>query len=112
MLIKTLALIVICSAAISAQAATVTVTAAAMTQKEADATTWKVAQVNAQRALAKQAPYANFKAYIESYLATEILPAWVVEHAEATSSNENIKQLWETATPAQRTAAVNALKGQ
>lgn len=39
------------------------------------------------------------------------MPAIVREHAESLSTTENIKQLWETATPAQRTAAVNALKG-
>lgn len=95
----------------SAQAATIVITASGLTQKETDATAWKVQQINAQRAVANLPPYANLKAYFEAWLTTEVLPAIVKEHAQKTQEQANIRELWENATPAQRAAAVTALGG-
>lgn len=91
--------------------ATVVVTASGLTTQETAATTWKLAQINAQRALANQSAFASLKLFLEDYLAKTYLANIVDEHAEATKRDDNIEQLWKNATTAQRAAAKSALGG-
>lgn len=95
----------------AAHAATVTVTVSGLTTKETDAANWKLATINAQRAANGQSQFANAKLWLENYINTIFIPDLIKEHAAATEQEDNIKALWENATPAQRAAAKAALGG-
>lgn len=92
--------------------ATVTVSFSGATTEEIRTAQWALGKTNAERAAQQLPAYSGVSDMLEDQILSVIFPSWERAEAAETQATDNVKNLWENATDAQRAAAVAALQAQ